>query len=90
MPMFVVKRTLAGITPNGLQGAGIRIKSCAAEMQVEGTNVHWVRSFFLPSVQQTHCYVEGPDEGTIVDLNERAQLPFLEVLEVKEMTPESV
>ena len=90
MPTFMVKRSLPGITPDGLQGAGVRVKSCAAEMQLEGAKVRWVRSFFLPEVEQTCCYFEGPDVKSIVDLNERAQLPFIEVVEVQEMTPESV
>ncbi len=90
MPMFVVKRELPGITPDGIHGAGIRVKSCAAEMQKEGTNVHWLRSFFLPDAEQTHCYFEGPDEAAIRDLNERAQIPFIEISPVVEMTPDSV
>ncbi len=90
MPMFVVKRQLPGITPDGLQGAGIRVKSCAAEMQSEGSDVRWVRSFFLPEAEQTHCYFEGPDAAAIQDLNDRAQIPYLEISEVHEMTPESV
>ena len=55
MTMFVVKRTLPGITPDGVHGAGVRVKSCAAEMRSEGLDVRWVRSFFLPESEQPHC-----------------------------------
>jgi hypothetical protein len=90
MPTFVAIRSLPGITPDGVHGAGARISTCAASMQTEGTRVKWLRSFFLPETSQTHCYFEGPDRATIVDLNERAGLPFERLVEVAEMTPDSV
>ena len=90
MPTFVVKRQLPGITADGVHGAGVRVKSCVSEMQDEGQDVQWLRSFFLPEAEQTHCYFEGPSAEAIRDLNERAQIPFLEISEVLEMTPDSV
>lgn len=90
MPTFVVKRDLPGITDETLQGAGLRVKTCAAEMQDEGQGVRWVRSFFLPDAEQTHCYFDGPDIETIRELNERAQIPYTEIVEVQEMTPDMV
>lgn len=90
MPMFVAIRNLPGITPDALAGAGARVKTCAAGMQSEGTEVRWVRSFFLPASSQTHCYFEGPDVAAITELNQRAGLPFERIAEVAEMTPASV
>ncbi len=90
MSYFVVKRQLPGITPDALAGAGARAKTCAAEMREEGTEVRWIRSFFLPETEQTHCYFEGPDAATVREVNERANIPFESIHEVHEMTPESV
>ena len=90
MPTFVAIRNLPGITPAALMGAGARVKTCAAGMQSEGTDVRWIRSFFLPEKSQTHCYFEGPDLSSVKELNERAQIPFSEIVEVAEMTPASV
>jgi hypothetical protein len=90
MPTFVAIRELPGITPDALMGAGARVKSCAAGMQGEGTDVRWLRSFFLPQKSQTHCYFEGPSVEAVRELNERAQIPFVEIIEVAEMTPASV
>ena len=59
MPLFVVKRDLPGVTPEMLQSAGLRAKTCCAEMTGEGQPVRWVRSFFLPEMAQTHCYFEA-------------------------------
>jgi hypothetical protein len=88
--MFVAIRELPGITADALVSAGARVKTCVAGMQSEGTEVKWVRSFFLPACARTHCYFEGPSREAIVELNQRAGIPFEEVLEVAEMTPSSI
>ena len=90
MATFVVKRQLPGITPDKLTGAGLRVKTCAEELCAEGTDVRWVRSFFLPQTEETHCYFEAGDADIVKRLNKRAQIPYLEILEVQEMTPEAV
>ena len=90
MSLFVVKRDLPGITPEMLQSAGIRAKSCCAEITEEGQPVRWVRSFFLPESAQTHCYFEGSSKAAIEEANPRARIPFTEIVEVVEMTPEMV
>ena len=90
MPLFVAIRSLPGISPDALAGAGARVKTCAAGMQSEGTPVSWVRSFFLPESSQTHCYFEGPSLEAVVELNERAGLPYERIAPVAEMTPASV
>ncbi|MBL7204627.1 MAG: DUF4242 domain-containing protein, partial [Desulfobacteraceae bacterium] len=59
MGCYVVIRHLPGITPEALTGAGLRAKSCAAEMTEEGTPIRWLRSFFIPETEQTHCYFEA-------------------------------
>ena len=90
MALFVVKRDLPGITPELLQSAGIRAKTCCSEITDEGQPVRWVRSFFLPETAQTHCYFEGPSASVIEEANQRARIPFTQILEVVEMTPEMV
>jgi len=73
-----------------LAGAGAHVKSCAAGMQSEGTDVRWVGSFFPPASSQTHCYVEGPSLKSVADLDARAGLPYDRIVEVAEVTPASV
>jgi hypothetical protein len=90
MAQYVVKRDLPGITPDALQSAGVRAKTCCAQMTTEGQEVRWIRSFFLPATSQTHCYFEGPDRESVAEANDRARIPFTEIVEVMEMTPESV
>jgi hypothetical protein len=90
MAQFVVKRDLPGITPDALQSAGLRAKTCCSQMTSEGQPVRWIRSFFLPETAQTHCYFEGPSRAAVEEANNRAKIPFAEICEVMEMTPESV
>ena len=90
MPKFVVKRTLPGITQAALLSAGVRAKTCCAEMTQEGETVLWLRSFFLPESSQTHCYFTAANKQAVEEVNRRAKIPFTEVTEVVEMTPESV
>lgn len=90
MPIFVVKRDLPGVTPEALQSAGLRAKSCCSEMTSEGKPVRWVRSFFLPETAQTHCYFEAPSRAAVEEANQRARIPFTQIVEVVEMTPEMI
>jgi hypothetical protein len=90
MPLFVVERELPGVTPEALQSAGIRAKSCCAEMTSEGQPVRWIRGFFLPDAAQTHCYFEAGSKAAVEEANQRARIPFERIVEVVEMTPEMV
>jgi hypothetical protein len=78
MPFFVVKRDLPGVTPEALQSAG------------EGQPDRWVRSFYLPETAQTHCYFEAASKSAVEEANQRARIPFTQIVEVVEMTPEMV
>ncbi|HKA00895.1 MAG TPA: DUF4242 domain-containing protein [Candidatus Solibacter sp.] len=90
MSLYVVKRDLPGITPEALQSAGVRVKSCCAEMNGEGQSIRWVRSFYLPETAQTHCYFEAPSKAAVEEANNRARIPVTQITEVMEMTPEMV
>lgn len=90
MPCFVVKRDLPGVTPEVLQGAGMRAKSCCAEMTSEGQPVRWIRSFFLPETSETHCYFEAANKAAVEEANKRAKIPFSQITEAMEMTPDAV
>lgn len=90
MPFYVVQRDLPGVTPEALQSAGLRAKSCCTEMTAEGKPIRWIRSFFLPETAQTHCYFEAPSRSAVEEANQRARIPFTQIVEVVEMTPEMV
>ena len=90
MAVFVVKRDLPGITPDALHSAGVRAKTCCAEMTKEGQPVRWMRSFYMPESSQTHCYFEAETKDAVEEANKRARIPFIEIAGALEMTPDSV
>lgn len=90
MAVYVVERELPGITPEALTSAGLRATTCANEMTEEGTAVRWLRSVFLREQQKTHCYFEADSANAVKEVNERANIPFKNIIEVMELTPESV
>ncbi len=90
MPLFVVERDLPGVTPDALGSAGLRAKTCCAEMCDEGQSVRWIRSFFLPESSQTHCYFEASNAHIVEQANQRARIPFTRIVPVLEMTPDMV
>ncbi len=90
MPLFVVERELPGITSDALQSAGLRAKTCCAEITEEGDPVRWIRSFFLVEKSGTHCYFEAQNSNVVEEANRRANIPFKSVVEVLELTPEEV
>lgn len=90
MPQFLAIRHLPGVTPDALAAAGAQVKTCVAGMRREGVGVVWLRSFFLPETSQTHCYFVGPNLAAVEELNRRAGLPYERIVQVSEMTPDSV
>lgn len=85
MKRFMVERHLPGITMDSLQAAGLRAKSCSAEMTDEGTPVRWVRSVFAPDSERCFCTFEAPDQEAVADVNRRANIPYLKITPVLEM-----
>lgn len=90
MPRFLVERELPGITPEQLQAAGIRAKTCCEEMTDEGSEVSWVRSFYLPESERTFCVFDAPERDLVAEANRRAAIPFVAIHDAQEMTPETV
>lgn len=90
MAQFMVERHLPGITPDQLQAAGVRAKTCCDEMADEGTEIRWIRSFFLPESERTFCVFQAPDEELVAEANRRARIPFVEIHPAMEMTPDAV
>lgn len=90
MSQFIVERNLPGITPDQLQAAGVRAKTCCEEMADEGIDVAWIRSFFLPADEKTFCVFRAGDRELVAEANRRANIPFERIHDATEMTPEAV
>ena len=59
-------------------------------MTDEGTPVKWLRSYFIPKTEQTHCYFEATSVDAVKEVNDRANIPFIDIHEVMELVPEAV
>lgn len=90
MTQFLVERNLPGITPEELQAAGVRAKTCCEEMTEEGTEVTWIRSFFLPERDKTFCVFEAEDRELVAEANRRANIPVAEIHDAMELRPDAV
>jgi len=90
MSRFIVERHLPGIDADALKAAGVRARTCCAEMETEGTAVRWIRSFFVPETEHTYCVFDAPNADVVEEANRRAQIPFLTIREALEMTPDAV
>ena len=90
LELHSLKLFLAPAVLDHFPALAIRAKTCCAEMTEEGTPVRWIRSYFLPKTEETHCYFEGANADVIKEANERAQIPFTSVTEVVELSPEKI
>ena len=90
MSKFLVERKLPGITPDQLEAAGIRAKTCCEEMAEEGSDIAWIRSFFLPESEKTFCVFQAPDADMVAEANRRAKIPFETIHQAMEMTAQEV
>lgn len=90
MTQFLVERDLPGITREQLQAAGLRAKTCCEEMAEEGSEVTWIRSFFLPEPEKTFCVFEAANRDLVAEANRRANIPFVEIHGAMEMRPDAV
>lgn len=90
MPKYMVERHLPGITPEQLQAAAARAKSTTAEMSRQGTPVRYMRSTFVPGEDKCFCLFEGPSAEAVKEANEKAEIPFENVVEALHIAAEDL
>ena len=44
----------------------------------------------MPATEQTHCYFDAASKQAVEEANQRARIPFDEITEVIELTPDAV
>jgi len=90
MALFLVERTLSGITPEQLQAAAGAAKSTSQAMTAEGTAVHYHRSTFLPVGDRCFCLFESDSAETVRAVQERAGLPFDHIHDAQHIAAEQL
>ncbi len=87
MSVFMVERSLKGISMEQLDAAQQRAISTAKEMTAEGTPVRYIRSTFVPESGQCMCLFDAADGEQVKALNQKANIPFDKVVPALDLTP---
>ena len=87
MPVYMVERSLKGISTEDLGGAQKAAIGKAEEMTAAGTAVSYIRSTFAPEDGRCMCLFEAASAAEVERLNDEAGLPYDRVVEALDLTP---
>lgn len=87
MSVYMVERSLKGISMEDLGGAQKAAIGQASAMQDAGTDVRYIRSTFAPEDGRCMCLFEAESEAVVKQLNDDASLPYDRVVEALDLTP---
>lgn len=88
MTVFMVERSLKGISMDDLGAAQKAAIAKAAAMRDEGANVDYIRTTFAPADGRCMCLFQADSKGEIERLNTEAGIPFDSVTEALDLTPQ--
>jgi uncharacterized protein DUF4242 len=81
MRAFMVERYLPGVDYDHLADAVTRAASAAVELTLEGRQVTYLGSTFVPAEEACFCRFEACELGAVEEANRRAEAPFWRVVE---------
>jgi hypothetical protein len=87
MTTYAVKRHLPGITLDQLTEAQKNVIATSKTMTEDGTPINYIRSNFYPSDSSCTCLFEAENVETVAALNETAEVPYAEIIEVLDLVP---
>ncbi len=87
MAIYMVERTLPGITMEQLAGAQKAAIETGKQMTAEGKTVRYIRSTYVPGEARCMCLFEAPKPDHVKEVNERAKIPFVRIVEAMDLTP---
>jgi len=87
MPVYMVERELKGVTLDQVTGAQKLAIQTSKEMTAQGKNVRYIRSTFVPGEARCMCLFEAPTDHNVIELNDRAKIPYVRVVEALDLTP---
>jgi hypothetical protein len=87
MDVYMVERSLPGISMDQLAAAQRRAIDTASEMTAQGTPVRYIRSTFVPDSGKCMCLFAAEGEDEVQLLNEKAGIPFDKVTPAMDLTP---
>ncbi len=86
MIVYMVERSLKGISMEDLGGAQKAAIGKAAEMTSAGTDIKYIRSTFAPEDGRCMCLFEAASEADVKRLNDDAGIPYDRVVEALDLT----
>lgn len=87
MTVYMVERNLKGISLEDLAGAQRAAIATAAAMSANGEQIAYIRSTFAPEDGRCMCLFESKDIEQVRRLNDKAGLPYSQVVEALDLTP---
>ena len=87
MSVFMVERSLAGISMEDLGGAQKAAISQAAQMSDSGEQISYIRSTFAPDDGRCMCLFSADSEEQVRKLNDNAGLPYDRIVPAMDLTP---
>lgn len=87
MSVYMVERSLKGISMDDLAGAQKAAIATAADMRGQGENISYIRSTFAPEDGRCMCLFDGESEEQVRRLNDTAGLPYDTVVAALDLTP---
>lgn len=87
MTVYMVERSLKGISMEDLGGAQKAAIAKAEELSAGGADVTYIRSTFAPDDGRCMCLFEAADPAIVKRLNDEAKLPYDQITPALDLTP---
>lgn len=88
MSIFMVERSLGGISMDDLGGAQKAAIEKGEQMTASGTPVRYIRTTFAPEDGRCMCLFEAQSGEDVKRLNDEAGLPYDRVVPAMDLTPQ--
>lgn len=87
MSVFMVERSLGGISMDDLGGAQRAAIDKGEQMTASGTPVRYIRTTFAPEDGRCMCLFEAGSSEDVRRLNDQAGLPYDRIVPAMDLTP---
>lgn len=88
MSVFMVERSLGGISMDDLGGAQKAAIDKGSQMTASGTPVRYIRTTFAPEDGRCMCLFEAESSEDVQRLNDEAGLPYDRIVPAMDLTPQ--
>lgn len=87
MPVYMVDRSLPGISMEQLAAAQRAAIDTGKRMTAAGKSVRYLRSTYVPSEAHCMCLFEASNPELVKQLNDDAKIPYTRIVEAADLTP---